>query len=614
MSGGGRDGLGEVLEGLRAAPPYAGLDDAELRRLAARTEVAYFADGAVVLPAPMDPTGPVLVVRSGVLAVRDDGRTLDLLSAGEVLEAADVVAGLGPRAEAVAAEDLLVYLVHPARAPEGSAAGSGDPGTLRSPRVTGPAPRRVPASRPVLAALARPVPVVAPDTPLVDAVRRMRDADASAAVVTDGTGPAGILTDHDLRVRVVAADRDPLEPVAVAMSAPLHVVHETADPDDALLVMLDHGVRHLPVLGPAGAVLGVVEDVDLLAARASEPLRLRRALARATGSGQVLALAGRVLDVAAMAHEEGLSAVRVSHTYAVLVETLVRRLLQLDLRERGPAPAPVTWLLCGSIGRREPAPDSDLDSALVWWAPVDDDRVARWMHDLAARILDPLRENGFRVDRHGVAADDQRFAHPADVWSDALSGWAADPALDGGDIYLAALTDARPVWGDGPWEALRADLDAALARPLVQHSMLRAAVAAHPPAGFGRGLVVDHAGAHRGTLDLKRDGLVPVVGLARALGAAAGSDRLGTAERLAAAGRAGLLEPDEERSLLDAVDFLTDLRWDHQLARRRDGATPDDHLDPDTLSTLTRRYLRDTFRGVRRVQRGVENRLGGRWR
>ena len=111
--------------------------------------------------------------------------------------------------------------------------------------------------------------VCEPDTPIREAAQRMAEERASCALVTLGSGELGIMTDYDLRVRVVA-DGLPLDaPIDQAMSAPA----VTADPDrlgsQLMLTMIDRGVRHLPVRSNRGELMGVVTDRDVLAAEAA---------------------------------------------------------------------------------------------------------------------------------------------------------------------------------------------------------------------------------------------------------------------------------------------------------------------------------------------------------
>ena len=61
--------------------------------------------------------------------------------------------------------------------------------------------------------------------------------------------------------------------------------------------------------------------------------------------------------------------------------------------------------------------------------------------------------------------------------------------------------------------------------------------------------------------------------------------------------------------LADAHELMSYLRLQHQVAQVRDGRRPDNHLDPESLSSLDRRHLRDAFQIVRQAQHGLSTRL-----
>ena len=94
----------------------------------------------------------------------------------------------------------------------------------------------------------------------------MTAAAATCAVVDLGDGALGILTDRDLRTRVVADGLSGDEPVSAAMSAPAYTCRPDRLGGDVLLDMLDRGFRHFPVVSATGKILGVIEDIDLVAA------------------------------------------------------------------------------------------------------------------------------------------------------------------------------------------------------------------------------------------------------------------------------------------------------------------------------------------------------------
>jgi CBS domain-containing protein len=104
--------------------------------------------------------------------------------------------------------------------------------------------------------------------------------------------------------------------------------------------------------------------------------------------------------------------------------------------------------------------------------------------------------------------------------------------------------------------------------------MLRLALAHKPPVGFLRDFVVERSGEHRGRLDIKQRGLLPVTTIARYASLAAGAIGLGSApERLSAAGSAGTLESNLARSLSEGSSSSTASASSTRSGRSSGGST-----------------------------------------
>ena len=125
--------------------------------------------------------------------------------------------------------------------------------------------------------------------------------------------------------------------------------------------------------------------------------------------------------------------------------------------------------------------------------------------------------------------------------------------------------------------------------------LARFALSHRPATRRFRGLVVDHGGEHPGTLDLKAGGLIPILDLARWGAMSAGVTSATTPERLQAAAQAGTLAPADAHTLQDAFELINNLRLEHQVAQLRAGRRPDDHVDPEALSSLMRVQLRQAL-------------------
>jgi CBS domain-containing protein len=139
-------------------------------------------------------------------------------------------------------------------------------------------------------------------------------------------------------------------------------------------------------------------------------------------------------------------------------------------------------------------------------------------------------------------------------------------------------------------------------RMLLQYSL-----SSRPPTGFVRAFVVEHSGEHRGQLNLKRGGLRPVTSLGRWVAVATGDAAGNTTARLRRGVDARLLTQDEADTLIAAHDQIFGLLLEREIDAIRAGVRADTYLAPDTLDTLTRRHLRESFRAIAHVQSRLES-------
>jgi CBS domain-containing protein len=601
----------DVAEFLKAQEPFSGLDEADLDRLAERAKVEFFTAGTIIFKQGQPPPDEIRVIRRGAVELDDEGRVLDVLEDGEMFGQVWMFSGLPTGWEARAREDTLCYafaaedVVPLLQGPAGlrfvarsllMLPRPGDPDVSEAGGIDAP-------QQPAEALIGEQPAICEPSVPLHEAARNMVEHGAGCVLVRLEDGEYGILTDHDLRSRVVAEGRSLETPVREVLTTPV----VTARADDAstelMLAMLDHGIRHLPVLSATDEVLGVVTDLDLLAAQARTPFVLRRAISDATNAAELRAAAAGLDPTVIALYRGGLAPVQISAVISVVVEALIRRMVELAVDAAGPPPTGFAWLSLGSHGRREAVPSSDVDSGVVWEDRAGES-AAVYMHAIAQQVDDLLAATALRSDTHGVTASGSVMARPAGEWRETIGRWLEDPT-DETLMAISVLLDGRTIHGPshalGVFSAVRDARD----QSRLQRLLLRLALASKPPTGFLRDIVVEQSGEHRGSFDIKRGGLLPIVGIARYGGLAAGTKSTSTVARLQAAGAANVLPKSDASSLGEAYRLLTALRMEHQVRQLEAGTDPDDYVDPKALNTLTRRYLREAFRLVASTQKGL---------
>jgi CBS domain-containing protein len=102
------------------------------------------------------------------------------------------------------------------------------------------------------------------DASVLEAVKRMVDANVGSLLVTDGGDVTGIVTERDYLRRVTLEGRTDREAtVGEIMSAPLIVVTPETTVDECMALMTDRRIRHVPVVD-GGRIVGVVSIGDLV--------------------------------------------------------------------------------------------------------------------------------------------------------------------------------------------------------------------------------------------------------------------------------------------------------------------------------------------------------------
>ena len=123
-----------------------------------------------------------------------------------------------------------------------------------------------------------------------------------------------------------------------------------------------------------------------------------------------------------------------------------------------------------------------------------------------------------------------------------------------------------------------------------------------PPLGFFRDFVLISNGKNKKTLDLKHNGIEPIVDLARIYALSEGIEAVNTIERLRLAAGTKSLSKSSAANLIDAYEFLGTLRVEHQARQLQDNVDPDNYLAPKEISRLEREHLKDVFKVIKTMQ------------
>ncbi len=513
--------------------------------------------------------GPVTflrVIHGGTVDISHEGKLLDLLHAGDTFGHAAMLSGLPPGFEARAVEDTLCY-----RIPVAVARPLLERARARELTVG----MREPGHQPVAGLIRSATVTCTPMESIREVARRMTQAGATSAIVERRPGDGfGIVTDRDIRTRIVATGLPLSAPVSSVMTTPVFSVTPDRLGGEVLFEMLERGIRHAPVVSERGQLVGVVEDADLFAVQPRSWFGARRGIARAQDLDALAAVAATLPEIVVDLHAANLRALEVARVLSALVDAMTVRAIELAARPfRLPADG-LVWVAVGSQARRELTPASIARGAIV----CSEAPPTGWTDAVGAALV-----------RCGLIGE--VVAHTPHEWRD------GDHTEE---LALTVLVERRPLWGT-PRDPLP------IAEGSVRDEVLAAlawrAREVRPPTGFDADAVLDAEGNRHDRLDIRRAAVIPIIELARWAGAAAGRVDGSTPERLRAAAADGVLSEGDARTLTDAFELALELRIGHHMAQLAAGARADDEIEPRDISPLTRDHLRDVFRSVSGVQR-----------
>ena len=618
--------LAEVADFLAGHAPFDALPGTVRRDLPRRMTIRYHRRGSSLMAVGTD-SHDLLVVRSGAIEIRDaDGVLVDRGAEGTTAGSTTLVGNNPSRFDVVAIEDTLALHLpadafHELCAAHPDFADHFDAERADRLRSAADSVRTSARGEAILRTsardLARREPVTVPiGVTITEAARVMTDEGVSSLLVVDDRGLVGILTDRDLRRRVIARGGDPAAPVAAAMTADPLVASADSSALELLLTMTEANIHHLPVV-EGGRPIGMVTTTDLMRLERASAVHLVGEVTKQRDAAGVARVAARVPRLVAQLVEQDVSADDITRVVTTVGDAVERRLLALaeaDLEAEGWGPAPDhCWMVLGSKARHEQALGSDQDHAVILADDAPEGSEA-YIAALAERVVVGLEASGYPRCEGDVMASNPRWRQRLAGWRREFSRWIDEPVPDA-VLTASIFFDSRPLAGD---QSLHARLveDVAAWAPRSQvflTHLARQAVDNEPPLGFFRGFVLARAGEHKDTLDLKRGGAGAIVDLARVHALGAGLVSVNTRARLLAAGRAGALSEEMAASLVDALEFISHVRLAHQGRQVAAGTRPDSRLSPRELTAFEQRSLREAFHVIRSAQQALAQRHPGQY-
>jgi CBS domain-containing protein len=451
--------------------------------------------------------------------------------------------------------------------------------------------------------LMTPDPVTVPlGTSVQDAANLMAAKHISCVLVVDGQRVVGLLTTGDITGRVVSKALDPKVPVEDVMTPDPMVFAPDASGFDAMLAMSTNGIGHLPI-AEDGKPVGIITRTNLVRRQQVSAVYMIGDIRRLSDTAKLAEVIRQVPSLLVQLVGSGVAPHEIGRVITSLADALTARLLELAEEKFGPPPVPYLWLACGSQGRQEQTGISDQDNCLILHDDFAPDLHDGYFKQLATFVSDGLNEAGYFYCPGDMMATNDRWRQPVKVWRGYFESWVRKPDPMA-QMLASVMFDLRAIHGDmSLFDGLQeTTLDMASKNSIFRAHMAANSLKHTPPLGLFRGFALIRSGEHKDTVDLKHNGVVPIVDLARMYALEGAIGVVNTRERLEAARTVGTVSQSGASDLIDAYDLISTMRLRHQARQIRDGEKPDNFLAPSRLSSFERNHLKDAFGVIKAMQ------------
>lgn len=616
----------EIAEFIGRYPPFSFLPQDALYSVASAIEISYYRKGADVYCFG-DEIHDFCFIRSGSVEIyRRNGHLYNRLSVGDVFGQLGLLMKNRVRLPARALEDSLIYFVPEAlfnelcdNFDEFAYFVEVDDKRKLNKEVQQQQEDNALSSVKVGALIARAPVMISTQASVRQAAQIMTEESVSSLLIIeqitsfeDGGEErkklVGILTDRDLRTRVVSQGIDLETPVTEVMTASPKTLDKETYVFEAMLMMLRFNLHHLPII-EHGSPIGVIAISDIVRHESKNSLYIVGLIHRQQTLAELALVANDVPACFVRMVGQESSAHMIGSAMSVIGRSFKQRLCELAEEKLGPPPVPYCFLALGSMARDEQLLITDQDNALILSDDYEAVKHGDYFESLAEFVSEGLDRCGYPYCSGRIMATNPRWRKTLSEWRTCFADWIDVPNPDA-LLNCSVFFDLEGVWGNVAWadDLYQFIVNRAQKTPKFLASLARNALLRTPPLGFFKEFVMEQDGAHRRTINLKRRGTAPLVDVIRVHALAIGSRARNSSERLEDVIESGILPDKRGQELKYALEYLAMVRIRHQAEDVESEEEVDNTIEPDKLSDIERRNLKEAFNVLSSSQRFLKYR------
>ncbi len=463
-----------------------------------------------------------------------------------------------------------------------------------------------------ISAIFRPNIATCPqDATIQAATQKMAKNESSAILIKDENRQIkGLVTDADLKSRVLAKELDPQTSVGTIMSEPIVSISADCQVFEAFIKMNADDKRHLAVTSKTDDIIGIINEKDLISTQANSTYLLIKTVHSARSIDQLEGIHSKLCEMLLDPIKNGTNPEYITRLITAFSEAILDKIIEFTIDQLGPPPCRFVFMIMGSEGRDEQTLISDQDNALIFEDiddPDDNGRAIDYFAKFADLTCDQLAIAGYKYCDGDNMAKNPKWCQPLSVWKSYFMKWlrVMDPEKV---LYSSIFFDFRGAWGDlSLTDELKSYLQKSIIEwPGILRCLTENALGFKPPLSFFGKFIVEEKGEHKGSFDIKK-ALMPITDFARIYSLKEGISSTNTLNRLFRLYTKRTIDNRQYLNLIRSYNYLMRLRFLRQITTIMDeNETPDNYINPSNLSNLDQAMLKEIFKIVERLQQKIK--------
>lgn len=448
------------------------------------------------------------------------------------------------------------------------------------------------------------------DDSIQDAARLMQRKKQNAVIITrDGGDPAGILTDSDLRNRVIAGELDYKESVFKIMSSPLIRIPDQALLYEGILQIKEHGISHLVVEDRNGNISGIISNEDLLEIQRNSISYLIKEVNAAETVDSLKKIHNKIPVLVKILMESGAKIQNITYMISTVTDAITTRLIEFAIEEMGEPPAKFAFMALGSEGRREQTLVTDQDNAIL----IEDvpnnkySEVSRYFLYFGKKINLWLDRIGYQYCKGDVMAGNPQWCQPVLRWKSYFSNWIGQKSEEG-ILGMAVFFDFRVVYGEEQLaQELRQHINSSASGKKVFFSSLAKNIAdIEIPSDIFKRNGSKKFTSEPESINIK-NALAPLTGYIRVYALHSKVTESNSLQRLEKLRRLNIIPDHECHELENMYCRLMEIRFRSQVNAILANRAPDNMVGEQELAAIEQTIIRKTLSEVTRFQDMILN-------